>query len=48
MFLGNLGIKIFYVNNDVVINEWVFKIIGKVFINVSFVNVGKGYLIGIL
>lgn len=29
--LGNLGIKIFYVNNDLVINNWVVEVIGKVF-----------------
>lgn len=34
--LGNFFIKIFYVNNDFVINEWVFNVIGKVIIIFCF------------
>jgi hypothetical protein len=45
--LGNLGTKIFHANNDAVTNEWASKTIGKAFINVSSVNVGKGHSTGI-
>ena len=39
--LGNLGTKIFHANNDAVTNEWAAKTIGKAFLNVTSVNVGK-------
>lgn len=39
--LGNLGTKIFHANNDSVTNEWAAKIIGKSFINVSGISIGK-------
>ncbi len=40
--LGNLGTKIFHANNDAVTNEWAGKTIGKAFMNITSVNVGKG------
>ena len=39
--LGNLGTKIFHANNDAVTNEWAARTIGKAFINVSGISVGK-------
>ena len=39
--LGNLGTKIFHANNDAVTNEWAANTIGKAFINVSGISVGK-------
>jgi hypothetical protein len=39
--LGNLGTKIFHSNNDSVTNEWAAKTIGKAFMNVTSINVGK-------
>ncbi|MCB9352236.1 MAG: TraM recognition domain-containing protein [Lewinellaceae bacterium] len=39
--LGNLGTKIFHSNNDAVTNEWASRTIGKAFMNVSGISVGK-------
>lgn len=39
--LGNLGTKIFHSNNDAVTNEWAARTIGKAFMNVSGISVGK-------
>ena len=39
--LGNLGTKIFHSNNDAVTNEWAARTIGKAFLNITSVNVGK-------
>ena len=39
--LGNLGTKIFHANNDSVTNEWAANTIGKAFINISGISVGK-------
>ena len=40
--LGNLGTKIFHANNDAVTNEWAGNTIGKAFMNISSINIGKG------
>lgn len=44
--LGNLSTKIYHANNDAVTNEWAARTIGKAFLNVSSINVGKGQTTG--
>ena len=39
--LGNLGTKIFHSNNDAVTNEWAARTIGKTFIEVKSISLGK-------
>lgn len=45
--LANLSTKIFHANNDAVTNEWAAKTIGKAFLNISSINVGKGQTSGV-